>query len=147
MSRKILLSLSLFLFLALAQAQELKRFSPEEFRNHLESYIMREACLTPSDAKSFFPLFHELKNKQREIHEKVATLKRKKLSPNADDKEYADILFEINELKIEAAKLDETYYKKMCKVISAQKVHSAILAEDHFHREMLRRFSRKNIKR
>lgn len=129
-------------FALAASAQPAKdRFSPKEYVKHLESFIVKEACLSPIEAKDFFPLFHEMHNKQRGINWQIMELKKRRLTPNAPDKEYYNIIRDINKLKIESAEIEESYYKKMCKAISAKKVHAAMLAEDKFHRKMLRRFS------
>ena len=53
---------------ALAQPKG-ERFDPQEFRAHLEGFISKEAGLTASEGKAFFPLFHEMKEKQRKIQD------------------------------------------------------------------------------
>ena len=123
MKRKILPLFVLFWVLGHIQfmAQPPKgQFSPQDFVKHLESFIVREACLTPAEATAFFPIFHELHDKQRD---------------------YYNLIKEINKLKIESAELEDVYYKKMCKAVPARKVHEAMQAEDRFHRRMLRKFS------
>ncbi len=116
-------------------------FSPKKFAKHLESFIAREACLTPTETTAFFPIFHELHEKQRGINWQINELKRRKLPAGASDKDYYNLIKEINKLKVESAELEEVYYKKMCKAIPARKVHNAIKAEDKFHRHMLQKFS------
>ena len=66
---------------------------------------------------------------------------------NAADKEYYNLICEINKLKIELAEVEDTYYRKMCKTIPAKKVHEAMKAEDRFHRRMLRNFSNRTAKK
>lgn len=125
------------------QAQNNKeRFSPCEFIKRMESFIVREACLSPQEAEAFFPLFHEMHNKQRGINWKIQELKNRTLATNASDKEYANVIKEISKLKIESAELEDTYYRKLCKAVSAKKVHLALKAEDDYHRKMLMRFGR-----
>ena len=61
MKRKILPLFVLFWVLGHIQfmAQPPKgQFSPQDFVKHLESFIVREACLTPAEATAFFPIFH-----------------------------------------------------------------------------------------
>ena len=124
-----------------AQPQPKRSFSPQDFVKHLESFIVREACLTPTEATDFFPIFHEMHDKQRGINWKIRELKKRSLPADATDKDYYNIIKEINDLKVESAELESSYYKKMCKVVPAKKVHAAIKAEDRFHRRMLRKFS------
>lgn len=121
-----------------------ERFSEREFTKQMESFIVKEACLSPAEATVFFPIFHEMHKKQRGLIWKIGELKKRTLAANAPDKEYYNIIKEINNLKIESAELEDTYYKKMCKAISAKKVHAAMKAEDKFHRCMLHKFSKFN---
>ena len=131
---------TLLLGLALmGTAQE--KFSPKDFIKNLESFIVREACLTPTEATAFFPIFHEMHEKQRGLNWQISELKRRSLPVDATDKDYLNTIKEINRLKIESAEIEDTYYRKMCKAISAKKVHAAMKAEDRFHRRMLHRFS------
>ena len=91
--------------------------------------------------KAFFPIFHELHDKQRGINWQIRELKKRSLPAHSTDKDYYNLIKEINKLKIESAELEDVYYKKMCKAVPARKVHEAMQAEDRFHRRMLRKFS------
>lgn len=136
-------SLIWFCFTVCVSAQNKpERLSPQEFTKQMESFIVKEACLSPTEANAFFPIFHEMNKKQRGINWKIGELKKRVLPANATDKDYYAIIKEINSLKVESAELEETYYKKMCKVVSARKVHAIMKAEDNFHRRMLRKFSK-----
>ena len=115
------------------------RFSPKEFRAHLEEYVSKEAGLTASEAKAFFPLFHEMKEKQFKTQDEIFRLKRNAPAGNASDKDYAQ---KIKRLEVEKAETEEAYYKKLCKIVSARKVFLAMQAEDKFHRHMLNNFNR-----
>lgn len=120
------------------------RFSPEEFKAKLEAHISSQASLSQAEAQKFFPLYHGLKTKQREINRKIMALKKHKFAANAGEKEYSSVIEQIGELKEESAKLESTYFKRMCKAVPAQKVYEAIKAEDSFHRSLLKRFSPNN---
>lgn len=117
------------------------RFSPKEYAKELEAFIAQQACLSPSEADAFFPLFHEMRNKQRAINWEIIEMKRQKPTPNASDKDFYNLIKNITNLKTESIELEGEYYKKMCKAIPAQNVYNAMQAEDKFHRRMLRRFS------
>lgn len=119
-----------------------ERFSPEEFRAHLEGFISREAGLTASEGKAFFPLFHEMKEKQHKMQDEIFRLKRNGPGDNASDKDFATAIQRIKSLEVEKAELEAQYYKKMCKAIPARKVFRAMKAEDKFHRRMLNDFKR-----
>ncbi len=120
-----------------------ERFSPEQFRAHLEGFISREAGLTASEAKVFFPLYHELKEKEHKLQDDIFKLKRNHPEGNASDKEYADAVQNIKSMEVKKAQLEEQYFKRMCKVIPARKVYLVMKAEDKFHRKMLRDFKPK----
>lgn len=143
--KTVVLALSFLLLAAplrlAAQPQE-TRFSPQNFMKELESFIVRQACLTPYEAGVFFPIFYELHDKQQGINWEIRTLKRNRLPAGAGNEDYLSLVDEINRLQIELAKLEDEYYKKMCKEIPAQKVLDAMQAEDDFHRRMLKEFSR-----
>lgn len=126
---------------ALAQPKG-ERFDPQEFRAHLEGFISKEAGLTASEGKAFFPLFHEMKEKQFKTQNKIFRLKRNAPAGNASDKDYANTIQKIKRLEVEKAETEEAYYKKLCKIVSARKVFLAMQAEDKFHRRMLNNFNR-----
>lgn len=145
MKKNILILLSLIWVCCtahLSAQNRRERISPQEFFKQMESFIVKEACLSPAEANAFFPIFHELHKKQRGINWKIGELKKRILPANATDKDYYNIIKEINNLKLECAELETTYYKKMCKAVPARKVHATMKAEDKFHRHMLYKFSR-----
>ena len=110
-------------------------FNPQEFKARMEQFVREKACLTQEEADKLFPVYHEMKAKQLELNRKMRHLKRHK---PADEKEYACIVSQITCLGVELAKLEQTYYAKMCALVPAQKIYALILAEDAFHRDMLR---------
>lgn len=112
-------------------------FSPQKFREDMENFIILHTGMTPLDAKNFFPLYHEMHDKQRKINKEIMRLKRLKNATNLTDKDYKAYVERIMELKVEFAEVERDYYKKMCKVVSPRKVHAVLLAEDKFHRRML----------
>ena len=124
-----------------------ERFSPKEFRAHLEEFISKEAGLTASEGKAIFPIFHEMKEKQFKAQDKIFRLKRNGPASNASDKEFANAIQKIKNLEVEKAETEEEYYKKMCKVIPARKVFLVMQAEDKFHRRMLNNFNRQGRNR
>jgi len=118
-----------------------KRFSPEEFRARTEAFIGQRAGFTSEESQKFFPLYHEMKGKQWKLMMEMGKLKQQKPTSSSTDKEYATIVNKIKDLGEEIAQLEATYYKRMCKVVSAKKVFEAMQAEDEFHRKTLSRFN------
>ena len=99
-----------------------------------------EAGFTQSEAQAFYPIYFEMKGKQRGLQRQIFQIKKN--APQAgDDKDYTIIIQKIKDRGVEMAKLEVNYYKKRYAVVSPQKVYKAMCAEDKFHREMLENFS------
>lgn len=125
-----------------SQAQQQRgKFNPQEFKEQMEAHITRHAEFSGAEAQAFYPIFHEMKDKQHQLQRKIFELKKNQPTCDAPDKQYNDRIQQINKLKVEMSQLEDTYYKKLCKVVSPKKVYKAMLAEDWFHREMLRKFN------
>ena len=116
-------------------------FNKQEFRQRVEDYITKEANLTQEEAKAFFPIYNEYKDKQRQIHMSINKLK-KNTPNNNDEKAYEKCLMEMAELNAQMAGLDSVYYKKICKAISAQKFFKILNIEDRMHRKMLQNYNK-----
>ena len=116
-------------------------FNKQEFRQRVQDYITKEANLTQEEAKAFFPIYNEYKDKQRQIHMSINKLK-KNTPNNNDEKAYEKCLMEMAELNAEMAGLDSVYYKKICKAISAQKFFKILNIEDRMHRKMLQNYNK-----
>lgn len=122
---------------ASAQPQEgngRPRFNPEEFKQRMEQALTKEAGLTAEEAKAFFPIYHEMKAKQRERINQIRELKKK---PYTTQEAYADAIAKIKNLQVDMAKVELDYYKKLVKAVPAEKVFKAMSAEDKFHRQMV----------
>ena len=116
-------------------------FNKQEFRQRMQGFITKEASLTEEEAKAFFPIYNEYKDKQRQIHMSINKLKKN--TPNSnDEKAYEKCLMEIARLNAEVAGLDSVYYKKICKAISAQKFFKILNIEDRMHRKMLQNYNK-----
>ena len=116
-------------------------FNKQEFRQCMQGFITKEASLTEEEAKAFFPIYNEYKDKQRQIHMSINKLKKN--TPNSnDEKAYEKCLMEIARLNAEVAGLDSVYYKKICKAISAQKFFKILNIEDRMHRKMLQNYNK-----
>jgi len=115
--------------------QQQRKFDPQEFAKRMEDYIAMKAGLTKDESEKFFPIYREYKAKQRDLTFKQQRLQREKPT---NDGEYNNVITQIANLSVQIAKLDQTYFPRMCKVIPAKKVYIAIQAENDFHRDMIR---------
>ena len=75
--------LALCLSLCVANAQGMKPFDPAKFQADLEQFITVEACLTPSEAAAFFPLYREMTRKQRALYEQMREDRR--VNPDSEE--------------------------------------------------------------
>lgn len=140
--KKTLMLFSLFAFCITMMAQQPQRgkFNPQEFKAKLESYVTQEAGFTQAEAQAFYPIYFEMKGKQRGLQRKIFQLKKNAPTADASDNEFAITIQKIKDLGVEMAQLEVSYYKKMCQAVSPQKVYKAMCAEDQFHRKMLENF-------
>ena len=123
-------------FMSWAQALERgeRRFDPEKFQKMVEESLTKAASLTPEEAKIFFPIYNEMRQKQRETGKQIHQLKK---APGTDEKSYAETVTKINQLKVEMAKIEQDFYKRVLKEVPAEKVFKVMCAEDDFHRRMV----------
>lgn len=128
-----MLFLILLLISGSVSAQEPKKFSPEKFQAEMEEFIAKEAHLDQQEAKKYFAVLRELRDKQRPIYAKI----RKKEKP-ADDAACLKTIEELDRANIELKQLDLKYHKKMMQEVAPSKVFDAIKAEGHFHRKMIK---------
>ena len=122
---------------------------PANNSTRAELFITEEAGLTPEDAQKFFPIFREMNEKQMKLGHKIKKLKIDPLDDDDDDDdkdedEWAEAVIEIEEIKVKQAQIGETYIKRLCKIISGEKVFKALKAEDTFHRQILKNFRKED---
>lgn len=123
-------------FIAWSQASERgeRRFDPVKFQKMVEESLTKAAVLTPEEAKAFFPIYNEMRQKQRQMGRQIHELKK---TPGNDEQSYAQTIAKINQLKVDMAKLEQDYYKRFTKAVPAEKVFKVMKAEDDFHRRMV----------
>ena len=145
MKKSLIILFSCLLSASMMMAQHQRgKFNPEEFKAKLESFITGEAGFSEAEAQTFYPIYHEMKAKQRDLMQQEYKLKRNSIGDS--EKAHQEALLKIVKLHKEAADIEETYYKKMFKAISAKKVYAIMRAEDAFHREMLQRANNNNAR-
>ena len=138
--KKLLLSLSFIIFSIATWAQAPQQhngqppFDPQKFQQMVENELTKAADFTSDEAKAFFPLYNERRNKQREMGRQIHQLKKQ---ANTDSKKSAEVVNKIYSLKVEMAQVEQSYYKRILKVVPAEKVLKVMRAEDDFHRRMV----------
>lgn len=128
--------LAICLSLGVADAQGIKPFDPAKFQADLEQFITVEACLTPSEAAAFFPLYREMTRKQRALYEQMREDRR----VNPDSEEAAkQAISEHDRIEIEIKQLQANYHARFIGIITARKLYKVIKAEGKFHRMAMKR--------
>ena len=121
-----------------------QRFSKEEFVRQLEQYVAHEAQLTSKEQAEFFPIFREMHLKMRKVFD--AMMKIDSTCPS-NDKTCANAIRQKDKMDIELKRIQQQYHNKFLDILPACKVMKAIKAEDKFHRNMLKRWSKVNRKK
>lgn len=144
MRKKFTLSVALLSIVISLAAQKNEKFSPEKFEQELRVYIEKEAKLTQQESERFFPLYKEMKKKQRGL------FKRQKdaeiVKPHTEDSckkvvQYRDYL------EVEQKRIQQNYHNRFLEILPASKVYDIIKAEDKFHRHKLREWGGEKGKR
>lgn len=119
-------------------------FTPERFQAELEQYIVEKACLTPKEAAAFFPVYREMREKQRGVHKKMKGMKR--IKPVTDE-ECKKCIKMCDEAEIEMKEIQKAYHDKFIMILPARKVYDILNAEDKFHRQIFKRAANKERKK
>lgn len=121
-----------------------QRFSKEEFVRQLEQYVAHEAQLTSKEQAEFFPIFREMHLKMRKVFD---AMKKIDSTCPSNDKACANSIRQKDKMDIELKRIQQQYHNKFLDILPACKVMKAIKAEDKFHRNMLKRWSKVNRKK
>ena len=90
------------------QAQH-SHLSKEEFRERQQAFITEKAQLSAKEAQQFFPLYFELQDKKRECNKAAWQKQRKGKEENTTEEEYAQIVEDVIQARIDVDRLDLEY--------------------------------------
>ena len=118
-----------------ANGQHRKRppFNPAKFEADLEQFITVNACLSPSQAASFFPVYRQMMKKQRALFDEMRRLRM--INPK-DNEACEEAIRKQDELDIQIKQLQQEYHGRFLMMLPANKVLSIIKAEEKFHRQI-----------
>ena len=121
-----------------ANGQHRKRppFNPAEFEADLEQFITVNACLSPSQAASFFPVYRQMMKKQRALFDEMRRLRM--INPK-DNEACEEAIRKQDELDIQIKQLQQEYHGRFLMMLPANKVLSIIKAEEKFHRQIFKK--------
>lgn len=133
----VLMTLMLCTF-GVANGQHRKRppFNPAKFEADLEQFITVNACLSPSQAASFFPVYRQMMKKQRALFDEMRRLRM--INPK-DNEACEEAIRKQDELDIQIKQLQQEYHGRFLMMLPANKVLSIIKAEEKFHRQIFRK--------
>lgn len=121
-----------------ANGQHRKRppFNPAKFEADLEQFITVNACLSPSQAASFFPVYRQIMKKQRALFDEMRRLRM--INPK-DNEACEEAIRKQDELDIQIKQLQQEYHGRFLMMLPANKVLSIIKAEEKFHRQIFKK--------
>lgn len=121
-----------------ANGQHRKRppFNPAKFEADLEQFITVNACLSPSQAASFFPVYRQMMKKQRALFDEM---RRLRMINQKDNEACEEAIRKQDELDIQIKQLQQEYHGRFLMMLPANKVLSIIKAEEKFHRQIFKK--------
>ncbi len=111
-------------------------FNPAKFEADLEQFITVNACLSPSQAASFFPVYRQMMKKQRALFDEMRRLRMINLK---DNEACEEAIRKQDELDIQIKQLQQEYHGRFLMMLPANKVLSIIKAEEKFHRQIFKK--------
>ena len=111
-------------------------FNPAKFEVDLEQFITVNACLSPSQAASFFPVYRQMMKKQRALFDEMRRLRM--INPK-DNEACEEAIRKQDELDIQIKQLQQEYHGRFLMMLPANKVLSIIKAEEKFHRQIFKK--------
>ena len=136
--RTIVLMILMLCTFGVANGQHRKHppFNPAKFEADLEQFITVNACLSPSQAASFFPVYRQMMKKQRALFEEMRRLRM--INPK-DNEACEEAIRKQDELDIQIKQLQQEYHGRFLMMLPANKVLSIIKAEEKFHRQIFKK--------
>lgn len=119
-----------------------KRFSPDKFRKDLGDFIAREAGMTAAEAKSFMPVYFEMKEKQREVEHQKARAISNATTSNMSDKDCKRALSQVSEYSKKSLRIEAQYQQRLERIVGARKLVKAINADRKFGRRIFKQMTR-----
>ena len=135
--RTTMLMILMLCTFGVANGQHRKRppFNPAKFEADLEQFITVNACLSPSQAASFFPVYRQMMKKQRALFDEM---RRLRMTNPKDNEACEEAIRKQDELDIQIKQLQQEYHGRFLMMLPANKVLSIIKAEEKFHRQIFR---------
>lgn len=118
-------------------------FNPKEFRKAVEDFITRQAGLTPKEAHDFFPLYHEMKEQQRNVQGKMHRATQRVEKERLTDADCRRIVAQVKKFRQEYHDIETRYFRKFEHILPPNKLLRVMNAERKFGQEMFRKGPRR----
>lgn len=117
-------------------------FSPEQFRRDLITFVSRAAGFTAEESKVYFPLFFEMKDKQRSVEHQKGHALRQAARASMNERDCQRVLKEIAALSAKSQRIEKQFMDQMQKRLGAKKLVKAINADRDFGRNFFRKMTK-----
>lgn len=142
--KKYALLLTLLLPLAL-MAQQPRPRPGEKIKQLHENYITRELDLTPEQAKTFWPLYQEMRQKTKDIT-KDFVQKRRQGTENMTDAELNTLMEDELTRAEKLLAIKREYFVKFKQVLNIRQIERLRRAEKEFRKEVAKRIKERRGK-
>ena len=136
--KRIILLLCIFFSVSLLHAQGKFDFNRIKAESH--SFMTKEAGLSAQEAARFFPVYDEMREKQRGYFDRLRAIHHSKPS---SEREASKMIEQADAYEIQLKQIEQRYHKEMLKVIPATKLLQVLEAERRFHRQTFKRMAGK----
>ena len=85
------------------------KFDPAKFKADRQKFITEEAGLTQQEAAKFFPLYDEMSDQLRAIHQQKKALKK---SNPTSEAAYRKVIEQRDALEVKMKQIERTYHVK-----------------------------------
>lgn len=120
-----------------------KKKNPEKFKKDLQDFITKEANLTESEARAFFPVFFEMKEKLRNLEHQNRRAIRNAVENNANDYDCSLVLRGQALSNEKYARIERQYLDRMEIIVGASKLIKVLYADNIFGRRVLKQMTQK----
>lgn len=118
-------------------------FHPEQFIKDLTAYVTRQAGLTESEAKAFFPVYFEMKSKQHDIQRRIEKNLAQGAAPSSSAADCRRVLAGVASLEKKKAQVTSQYVDRLVRMVGPEKTVRALAADQSFGRGQFRRMAGK----
>jgi len=113
-------------------------FNPQEFRQKFEKHIRSQVSLTDDEAKRFFALNQEMRDRQRALRDQIHGLLHKVEVEHLSDSRCEAIYKQVLSLRKQSADVETYYQKRFRSFLPARKLLAIMKAEREFGKQTFR---------